>query len=138
MCSLFIDYSRKVNTLKRKKKKKSESECDLSECKCSLRETFRVYYVRNTIYALRDVTASIERCSRVNNGMVFSFENIMHPFHFRYLRLNGCNDCVRPGNGWYVPYSETLLKFRSLSILENSKQKSVPFLCMCVSKIKDN
>ncbi len=125
MCSLFIDYSRKVNTFEKKEEKEeSESECVyLSEWKCSLRETMRVYYVRKIINALRDVTASIERCSRVNNGMVFSFENIMHPFHFRYLRLNGCNDCVRPRNGWCISYSETLLKFRSKF---NAKVGSVP------------
>jgi hypothetical protein len=52
----------------------------------------------------------------------------MHSFNFIHLRHNGCNDCVRPGNGWYVPYSETLLKFRTLSILRKFKAKvgSVP------------
>ena len=54
--------------------------------------------------------------------MVCAFKNKMHSFHFRYLRQNGCNDCVRPGNGWYVRYSETLLKFRTLSIVENLKR----------------
>ncbi len=40
--------------------------CDDDEWQWNLRETLCVYYVRNIIYAQRDVTASIERCSWVN------------------------------------------------------------------------
>ena len=42
--------------------------CDDSEWQWNLRETLCVYYARNIIYAQRDVTASIERCSRVNRA----------------------------------------------------------------------